>query len=95
LSFGKSWHIALVDPVNEALATVLPGGQTGVTYVEARVLPEFQRLSWAGKEQLCYVIEYSGEAVNARTWVLARDGSVLRQEARLHDEELILARSSP
>ncbi len=95
LSLGKTWRIALVDPVHDALANLVPGGQTGVAYVQARVLPEYKTLAWAGKEQLCYVIEYTGEAVEARTWVLARDGTVLRQEARLHDDELILERVSP
>ncbi len=95
LSLGKSWRFALVDPVHDALANLVPGGQAGVAYVRARVLPEYKILTWGGKEQLCYVIEYTGEAVEARTWVLAQDGTVLRQEARLHDDELILERLSP
>ena len=35
-----------------------------------------------------------GDSAEARTWVLVRDGTVLRQEARLHDDELILERTS-
>lgn len=93
LSLGKSWRIALVDPVHDALANLVPGGQTGVTYLQARVLPEYQKLTWEDREELCFVIEYSGDAVEARTWVLARDGTVIRQEARFHDEELILKRT--
>jgi hypothetical protein len=93
LSLGRSWRIAIVDPVHDALANLVPGGQTGVSYVQARVLPEYGKLTWEDKEERCFVIEYSGENVEARTWVLARDGTVLRQEARFHDEELILVRT--
>ena len=93
LSLGKSWRMALVDPVHDALANLVPGAQPGVSYLQARVLPEYRKLSWEDKEELCFVIEYSGEAVDARTWVLARDGTVLRQEARFHGEELILERN--
>lgn len=93
LALGKSWRIALVDPVHDALANLVPGGQTGVSYVQARVLPEYQKLTWDDKEEQCFVIEYSGDAVEARTWVTVRDGTVLRQEARFHDEQLILERT--
>ena len=92
LSLGMTWRIALVDPVRDALANLVPGMQTGPSYLQAEVLPQFGKLEWAGNEETCYVIQYSGESVEARTWVRASDSTVLRQEARLNDDELILER---
>ena len=92
LSLGMTWRIALVDPVRDALANLIPGMQAGPSYLQARVLPQFGTLEWAGQEETCYVIQYSGESVEARTWVRVTDGAVLRQEARLNDDELILER---
>jgi hypothetical protein len=92
LSLGMSWRIALVDPVRDALANLVPGMQTGPSYLQARVLPQYGMLEWAGQVETCYVIQYSGESVEARTWVRASDSMVLRQEARLNDDELVLER---
>lgn len=95
LSPGKTWRIALVDPIHDALARMGPIGDPDVTYLQARVLPETQTLDWAGKARECYVIEYKADRISAHTWVVVGDGSVLRQAARFHDEELILERTSP
>jgi hypothetical protein len=95
LAPGKTWRLPLVDPVRDALASVIPGGAKGVSYVQAHVLPEIQLLHWEGEPRPCYVIEYEGEGVAARTWVMVSDGTVLRQEARMHDEHLIMERTSP
>jgi hypothetical protein len=91
---GKRWRIALVDPVRDALASLVPGTDPDVAYVQARVLPTLQTLNWRGQDRECYVIEYTAEAVEARTWVLARDGTVFRQEARFHEDEVILERAA-
>jgi hypothetical protein len=95
LSPGRSWRIALVDPIHDALASLVPGGSPDVSYVQASVLPDVKILHWSGKDRECYVIEYTGDGINAHTWVMVSDGSVLRQEAKFHDEELILERTNP
>ena len=82
----------MVDPVRDALATLVPAMQAGPSYLQAQVLPQFGTLMWAGQEENCYVIQYSGESVKARTWVRASDSTVLRQEARVNDDELVLER---
>jgi hypothetical protein len=40
----------------------------------------------------CWVIEYRGDQVSARTWVRVLDGKVMRQEATGHGETLLLER---
>jgi hypothetical protein len=95
LTPGKTWRIALFDPIREALSGMLPFSSSDVTYLQAQVLPETRTLEWAGKDRECYVIEYTGDGVKAQTWVLVSDGSVLRQEARFHQDELVLERTTP
>jgi hypothetical protein len=81
---GQTWRIPLLEP----LAMVGLGGG-GVKYLDARVLPAPEVLSWKGETIPCLVIEYHGEDVTGRTWVAtgARgEDRVLRQEFDLADD---------
>jgi hypothetical protein len=80
---GQTWRIPLLDP----LAMVGFGG--GVKYLDARVLPTTEPLTWKNEEFPCLVIEYHGEDVAGRTWVAAGprgEDRVLRQEFELADD---------
>ncbi|HEV3202962.1 MAG TPA: hypothetical protein VGY77_01205 [Gemmataceae bacterium] len=92
LALGQGWRVPLVDPLEDALKS-LTGGTLDVRFFDARVLPEFQILNRGlGKNDQCLVIEYKGEDRHAKTWVRESDGLVLRQEATLNGETLILQR---
>jgi hypothetical protein len=61
----------------------------GVKYLDARVLPKIEPLTWKGEQYPCLVIEYHGEDVTGRTWVAADargDDRVLRQDFDLGDD---------
>lgn len=90
---GMQWRMPLVDPLTDALAATFPGTHPGPRFLDAQVLPEPKNLTWHGREVACLVIEYSqGNELSARTWVRQSDGLVLRQEANLQSEKLILQR---
>jgi hypothetical protein len=90
---GAAWREPLVDPIKDAFAAALPGGEPGREVVlNARVLPETRPLTWNGRDAPCLVIEYEGEHVSARTWVKADDGLVLQQEAEHDGDRLTMRR---
>lgn len=60
--------------------------------VLARVSDEIQELQIKDKTHSCYVIDYRGDNMQAKTWVKVEDGMVLRQEAFGFGEQLILQR---
>lgn len=87
---GQSWHQPLVDPVRDAL----PGFANGVRSLNARVLPQPQKLTIGEAEIECLVIEYTNgenETVG-RTWVEQGDNRVLQQEAIAEDDHWIMQR---
>jgi hypothetical protein len=98
---GRRWVIREVDPLRDAVSILLreaaKGSQVAMSALprpenrellaEVRSTPE--TLVRAGGESVeCWVIEYRGEEVAARTWVSVADGRVLRQEATGLGEEL-------
>ena len=99
---GRRWVIREVDPLKDAIEALVrqvakqsdlaagllpPGGQrrelVAVVLADPESIPrpENQAVS-------CWVIEYRGEDVAARTWVSRQDGRVLRQEATGFGERL-------
>jgi hypothetical protein len=98
---GRRWVIHQVDPLRDALnvlvkevlkssqvaASAIPQPGGGELIAEVRSSPE--RLERSDKEPVeCWVIEYRGDEVQARTWVSVADGRVLRQEASGFGERL-------
>jgi hypothetical protein len=103
LKAGQRWRIPLIDPFADALqATVAemagaklsgPTAEPVAQFLYAEVLGQTQDLEFEKTMQSCVVIEYTGDDSSGRTWVRASDGLVLRQEAQLHGESLVLQRA--
>ena len=94
---GQRWRMPLVDPMADALralvAKELPATKVGPRFLDAEVLPALQSLTWSGAEVPCLVISYHGEdGFSARTWVREQDGLVLRQQAELGSDVVVLQR---
>jgi hypothetical protein len=98
---GQTWTMPLVNP----LADALRGGDSGPRTIRARVLPELEELPnplskmtpGHTKPILCLVIEYDADDDSARktkprTWVRAADGLVVRQEADVGGERMVMQR---
>jgi hypothetical protein len=98
---GRRWVIRQIDPLQDAVhallrqlasksnlaASAIP--QPGGGELIAEVLSSPEKLERPGKESVdCWVIEYRGDEVQARTWVSVADGRVLRQEATGFGERL-------
>jgi hypothetical protein len=104
---GQSWRMPLVNPVADALSTLVPQQAATTTFLDAEVLPQTQLLEpiripdrsppnwwWASRQSPvpCLVIEYTGDDTSARTWVRESDGLVLRQEVTQKGDNLVLQR---
>ena len=98
---GQRWVIRQVDPLQDAMAIlfkeVLKDSQIAATVIPrqtsqemlAEVLQSPVQLTRLRVEPVeCWVIEYRGEGVQAKTWVSREDGRVLRQEATGFGEQL-------
>jgi hypothetical protein len=90
---GQRWRVPLIDPLEEALSAFMhrsvdPGS------LDAEVLPQPETLTWGSRKHTdaCQVIAYRGEDYQARTWVRASDGLVVRQEATHHGVTMALQR---
>jgi hypothetical protein len=105
---GRRWLVYEVNPLADALAALGQGllkqhagaavagmaARTGgreplVAEVSDRPEPLTRRND---KTADCWVIEYRGESLTAKTWVAVTDGKVLRQEAAGQGETLRLER---
>jgi hypothetical protein len=98
---GQRWTIRAVDPLRDSL-TVMLREVAKKSHVAAGSLPQresreliaevrsaAEELDRKGYPKVwCWVIEYRGEEVQARTWVSRDDGRVLRQEATGFGEQL-------
>jgi hypothetical protein len=97
---GRRWVIRQVDPLQDAVealvrqvarqsdlaAGLVPAKGDRELIAEVRAEPE--RLDRKDGPVDCWVIEYRGDQVEARTWVSVADGRVLRQEATGFGERL-------
>ena len=90
---GQRWTVPLIDPLEDVMSA-FRGGSAAVRFLDAEVLPQPELLTWGSRKRTdaCLVIAYRGEDRQARTWVRARDGLVLRQEATHHGATLALYR---
>jgi len=91
LRHGQHWRMPLVDPFRDAVASIL-GTRPGLRILEAEVLPESKIYRYNSKDWPCLVVEFKGEDMNARIWIRETDGTVLRHEATVGGDELILER---
>ena len=97
---GRRWLIREVDPLRDAVETLVRQ-VAKQSDVAAGLLPsraerrELVAEVLAAPEDIprptgpavsCWVIEYRGDELTARTWVSRFDGRVLRQQARIGDE---------
>jgi hypothetical protein len=94
---GQQWRMPLVNPLVDAVAATvadkLPLFKQGPRFLNAAVLNQSRLLSYEGRTVSCLVIEYRGDDdLTATTWVRESDGLVLRQEATLLDDRVILQR---
>jgi len=98
---GQHWRLPLVDPLTDSLETmvkknpvlqILAQRAPRARTLEAEVLDQPKSLQWGQHEVLCLVIEYRQDETVARTWVRESDGLVLRQEASIRGEKLVLER---
>ncbi|OWK45289.1 hypothetical protein [Fimbriiglobus ruber] len=99
---GRRWVIRVVDPLRDAvyvmtrdvvkqseLAAGALGSRPESQELIAEVLSTPERLERKLSDPVdCWVIEYRGEGVEARTWVNVADGRVMRQEASGFGEKL-------
>jgi hypothetical protein len=88
---GRTWHIALLDPLAVAAAgpaaTALPK-----RVAEARV--GAAALAWYGAEVPCWRVEYreAGAEPAVVLWARQGDGVVLQQEVQHHGTKIVLKR---
>ena len=91
LRHGQHWRMPLVDPLRDAVAGIL-GTRPGLRFLEADVLPESKTCLYNSKDWPCLVVEFRGEDMTARIWIREADGIVLRHEATVAGDELVLER---
>ena len=98
---GRKWVIRKVDPLQDAMNVLLremakeskftlmalPNPGNGELLAEVKSTPEKLERKNATPVD-CWVIEYRGDEVLARTWVSTADGRVMRQEASGLGEKL-------
>lgn len=98
---GRRWVIRIVDPLQDAMnvllremakeskftLSALPNPGNRELLAEVKRTPE--KLDRKNAPPIeCWVIEYRGDEVQARTWVSTADGRVMRQEASGLGEKL-------
>ncbi len=90
---GREWNMTLSEPLIDALSGVVPGlKDNSVKQLHAQVLADEFTLPFGSREETCYVIEYTAEDANGKTWVRTTDGLVLKQEFTLRDDDWVLLR---
>jgi hypothetical protein len=89
---GQTWRVPVVDPLDDLLASLVPGGRKDTVYLRAKVLPDPKSFSWNNQDCECLVIEYTGEDMSAMTWVRRSDAWVLQQQVTKSGDTLLLRR---
>jgi len=98
---GQHWRVPLVDPLADSLEAMvqknpalqfLAQRSPRAKILQAEVLGEPMTLHWEQRDVPCLVIEYRQDDFLARTWVRQSDGLVLRQEASIWGEKVVLER---
>jgi hypothetical protein len=88
---GQHWRLPLMDPLSVSMAATI-GSTPTVSYLDAEVLMETDTIRWNGQDWRCLVVQYTGNNRSAHTWVRESDGVVLRQDAMVEGDKLILER---
>jgi len=97
----QQWVVQEINPIDEALGALLKKqfSDSGINVPDQRkelliaeVASSPQVLQWGNEDVPCWVIEYRGGEVRAKTWVRVSDARVLRQEATLKGERIALQR---
>ncbi len=79
LHAGQRWTMEAFDPLSGMTRTL---GTTGPTLIRASVRPALESFTRGRrKSEPCHVIDYTGDGLTAATWVSAKTGLVLMQEA--------------
>jgi hypothetical protein len=98
---GQHWRAPVVDPLSDSLRAMVQRNpvlqpfvkqDAGIRSLQAEVLPETHMLLWQDEEIVCLVVQYSDREITTQVWVRESDGTVLRQEASIGGEKLVLER---
>ncbi len=98
---GRRWRMPLVNPLGDVIEPALEAVMekkvnlklpSGPKFLDAEVLNETTEITINGEKFPCRIIEYRGEGQPARTYVRISDGAVLRQEAYLNGEKIVMER---
>jgi hypothetical protein len=94
LSRGQTWRMPVLDPLGDSINAFSKSFllDDGPRFLSARVKQDVVLLDWQKQEVPCLVIDYEGQDMQARTWVEERNGRVLRQEATLDKDRLVMER---
>ncbi len=88
---GQYWRTPMMNPLRDVAANIL-GSRPAVRMLSAEVLPDLQLHWYNGRDRECHVIEFTGDDVLAHVWVREKDGMVLRYDATIQGEEMVLER---
>jgi hypothetical protein len=100
---GQTWRVSNLDPVTDALEGAMQQIVTktvglSVTMPQqpkellAQVQAETEEITHRARTYTCRVIVYKADKITARTWVDVQDGKVVRQEASMMGDTLVLQR---
>ncbi len=96
----ESMRIALTKMIDKILASnnqklpfpiKLPTEKAPLDLI-AEVLPNAETITWEEKPIRCYVISYKTDDWETKIYVRVRDGYVLRQEAHIQNETIVIER---
>jgi hypothetical protein len=98
---GQHWKQPLVDPLADSVNAMIqkePALQAifkrtaEAPMLQAEVVGGAHSLPYGNLYYGCILIEYRGENIFARTWVRESDGLVLKQEATVWGDQIVLER---
>jgi hypothetical protein len=100
---GQTWRATNIDPVTEAVECATryvltkelgfaPPASERPAELLARVMAETEEVSNHGSSNVCRVIVFEGGKMRTRIWVDVVDGRLVRHEANMSGEPIILQR---